>query len=339
MKSLLSFAVFICISMGLFAQNKEIEATADIKSVTIYNSSAEINYQKELILPQGKSTLIFTDLTPFIVENTINVSTSSPDIDIIMVTERINYFKDKKVKNSKINALQDSIKRIENEIGLINCKIEAFTKEKSLLFNGESIGGVAKGVAVAEIEKASQFFSKRYLELNTELYKLSEQQIILQENLAKCTNQVDELTTNTSKSSSEIELTVINSSPKSVLFTFKFLTPKAGWAPIYDCKYQGQGKPLQFVFRANVFNASGTPWENVDVKLSTANPTNGFDTPTLSTQTGNTNAQNAQVSGVKFVNIEVANSIAEYDSLYRLVRHENLHRLDRQRILSYFQFC
>ena len=316
MKALMSIAVFICISMNSFGQTKEIEATADIKSVTIYNSSAEINYQKEMILPQGKSTIVFTDLTPFIVENTINVSTSSSDVDIIMVTERINYIKEKKVKNSKINALQDSIKRIENEIGFIKCKIEAFTKEKSLLFNGESIGGVAKGVAVAEIEKASQFFSKRYLELTTELYKLNEQQVLLQENLAKCANQMDELTTNTSKSGSEIELTVINSSPKSVLFSFKFLTPKAGWAPIYDCKYQGQGKPLQFVFRANVFNASGTPWENVDVKLSTANPTNGFDTPTLNTQTGNTNAPNAPnstVSSVKFVNIEVANSIAEYD--------------------------
>ncbi|MEI6347759.1 MAG: DUF4139 domain-containing protein [Bacteroidota bacterium] len=314
MKTLFSLSIIMSLSMAVFAQSKEIEAIAEIKSVTIYNSSAEINYQKEISLPQGKSVVVFTDLSPFIVPNTINVSTSSPDVDIITVTEKINYTKEKKEQNVRILALQDSILRLENEIGFTNCKIEAFTKEKGLLFNGESIGGVAKGVAVTEIEKASAFFSKRYLELTTDLYKLAEKVKAIEVSLAKCTNQLNELSANTQKASSEIQLTVINSSSKSVMFSFKYLTPNAGWAPSYDCKYQGSGKPLQFVFKANVFNASGTPWENVDIKLSTASPTEGFDAPSLNAQQGSTSKSNrANANGVKFVEIEVSNSIAEYD--------------------------
>lgn len=314
MKKTFSLIVLMIISIISFGQNKEMESTAEIKSVTIYNSSAEINYWKEIALPQGKSTIIFTDLTPFIVENTINMSTSNPDVDIITITEKINYTKEKKESNNKITNLQDSIIRIENEIGLLKCKTETLIIEKGLLFKDESIGGVSKGIPVSEIEKASSFFSKRYYELTTELFKLAEKEKSFQNNLNKYNNQINELSSNTSKASSEIRVTVMNSSPKTVAFTFKFLTPKAGWAPAYDCKYQGTGKSLKFIFRANVFNASGINWENIDIKLSTASPTSGFDTPSLNSKKNNASESNSNNDGeVKFKEIEIANSIAEYD--------------------------
>ena len=302
------------LSIFSFGQNKEIETTADIKSVTIYNSSAEINYRKEIALPQGKSTVIFTDLTPYIVENTINMSTSNADVDIITITEKINYTKEKKEFNSKIINLQDSIKHLENEKGLLKCKVDALTMEKNLLFKDESIGGVAKGVPVAEIEKASVFFSKRYLELSIEIFNLTEKDKAIQNSLTKYGNQIKELSSNTQKAGSEILVTLMNTSAKSVVFTFKFLTEKGGWAPVYDCKYQGVDSPLKFIFRANVFNASGISWDNVDIKLSTASPTTGFDKPTLNTKKEKDTRTNAgNTNGVEFKEIEVANSIAEYD--------------------------
>ncbi len=81
---------FIASVLASYGQNKDIETTAEIKSVTVYNSSAEINYQKQLTIPQGKTTIVFTDLIPDIVENSINISTSNPDVEIIMVTDKIN---------------------------------------------------------------------------------------------------------------------------------------------------------------------------------------------------------------------------------------------------------
>ncbi len=314
MKTKTTFLILTAISLMSYGQNKDIESTAEIKSVTIYNSSAEINYRKELMLPEGKSTVVFTDLTPFIVENTINISTSSPDIDIITVTDKINYVKEKKEQNNTNSAFQDSIARLNNELGLLKCKSDALNMEKDLLFKGESIGGVSKGVSTAEIEKASAFFSKRYYEITTELFGQTEKEKSIKTRLTKFNNQINETGTNTSKACSEIQITVINASAKNVIFTFKFLTDKAGWAPAYDCKYQGTGSPLIFVFRANVFNASGTPWENVDVKLSTASPTDGFDTPSLNSKNKpSPRPKTPNVSGVKFRDIEVANSIAEYN--------------------------
>lgn len=305
-----TLAILMLFSLCSYGQNKEIEVNGDIKSVTIYNSSAELNYQKTVVLPLGRSTLVFTDLTPDIVENTINVGASSQDVEIITVTERINYVKQQRAQNQRIDALQDSVEKYDREIGLTKCKIDAFSREKELLFNGESIGGVSKGVAVAEIEKASAFFGKRYLELSTELYRLAESDKVLRLARSRYASQIEQMSTITSKASSEIRVTVMNNSRENITFNFRFLTSKAGWAPIYDCKYQGVGKPISFVFRANVFNASGTEWDNVNIKLSTANPTEGFDLPTLNAQKG---AKTSNVNGIKFQQIEVSNTISEYD--------------------------
>ena len=134
MRILYFILLLLLSSANSFCQTNEIETNADIKSVTIYNSSAEINYQKEVSLPQGKSTLIFTDLSPFIIENTINISTSNPDVDIITVTEKINYIKEKKEINKKTASIQDSVDKIENELGFLQCKIDALNAEKNILF-------------------------------------------------------------------------------------------------------------------------------------------------------------------------------------------------------------
>ncbi len=309
MKNPYFLILFLAISLISYGQNKDIETTANIKSVTVYNSSAEINYQKTVSLPQGKTTIIFTDLIPEIVPNTININTSNSEVEIIMVTEKINYIKERKENNQLILVYQDSINRIVNELGVLKCKLETLNKEKDMLFKDESIGGLAKGVSVAEIEKASLFFSKRYYELSTEIFNLSQKENSLQLSLNKFRNQIKELSTNIQKSTSEIMVTVLNSSPKNIDFNFKFLTIKAGWAPMYDCKYQGPSNPLKFIFRANVYNATGFAWENIDLKLSTASPSEGFNTPKL-------NANNPKVTtrdGVNFREIEVANTIAEYD--------------------------
>ncbi len=312
MKKIALFITAMHISFYFFGQPNETEVTADIKEVVIYNSSVEILYFKEVSLSKGKNTVVFSNLTPYIVENTLNVSLEG-NAEIITVNERINYIKERKEINKKISGIEDSIKFIENELGLLKCKFDALNAEKGLLFKDESIGGVSKGVAVSEIEKASIFFNKRYSEIVTELYKIGNDQVKYHSDLESYKNQMSELTSNSSKACSEVVVNVNCQNSAKVTFNFKFLSPMGGWAPSYDCKYQGSNQPISFIFRANVFNSTGIPWDNVSLVLSTANPTVGFEKPSFSNSRSKRNQSVNQNNGVQFKDIEVANSIAEYN--------------------------
>jgi hypothetical protein len=310
MKYLFLIGVLTVISFSSTGQNKEIEINAEIKSVTIYTSSAEVNYQKEVLVPAGRSTIVFTDLTPFIVENTINISSSDPELDIITITEKINYTKERKAQSNLIGFIQDSIKHLETEIGLLRCKQESIKVEKELLTKNESIGGVNNGVLVLELEKAATFIGRRSYELSKELFLLTEKEERMAASLNKYNLQLNEQSIHSVTAGSEIKVTVISALSKKINFSFKFLTPKSGWAPVYDFKYLGPSIPLKLIFRADVYNATGTPWDNVDITLSTASPTTGFDTPGLNAES-KTKGEHFE-GGIKYKELEVINAIAEY---------------------------
>lgn len=308
--TLLTFSLALA-SFSLYSQANVIETKADLKAIMVYNSSAELSYSRQVSIPKGKSTIVFTDLTPFIVDNTINVSIAEDGVEIVNVSEKINHIRARKANNAKIAQLKDSVKRLQSEAGLLQCRVDALNKEKELLFKNEAIGGVSSGVQVDEIEKAANFFSERYYQLNKKLYFLSGDETSIAKRIERYSAQIRSLGTNTNEPGSEIEVTVSSASKKTIAVDFKFLTSKGGWAPMYDCKYQGPDKPIKFVFRANVFNASGTPWNNVKVQLSTASPMQGFSAPSIGDQGGRTVA--ATDGKVKFRTIQVANAIATYD--------------------------
>jgi hypothetical protein len=303
------YLIVLALPALAMAQKKEMEVTAKVRDVLIYTSAAEVHYEKKLIVPKGQSTIVLTGLTPYITDNTVNVALSDKEVDIVTVTALINYTREKKSNNDIVLALQDSLHRIHKEYGLNNCRREAVEKEKDLLFKGEAIGGLStQGVQVAEIEKASSFFSKRYYELTKELYELKEKELDLDTRQKRYEKQIKELTTITPQTSSEIKVVLKSPSEREITLDVKFLTPKAGWAPMYDFRYNGPVNPIDFVFRANVFNASGTDWDDVHLRLSTADPAKGFSLPGF----GNGKGGSEPVSGVTFRQVEIINAIAEY---------------------------
>ncbi len=289
---------------------KPIETTAKITGITVYPSAAEVHYQKELTLNKGKNAIVFTGLTPHIIENTVNITPSSKDVAIITVTEKYNYIKEKRALPERIAAVKDSIERIEQELDFIAVKTDILHAEKARLFKDESIGGVSKGVDVDEIEKASEFFRKRYTDIAMQLYRLGQKETRLTYRSDQFSRQLKQLSVTTSHSTSEIMLVVTSPSKQRIKFDFKFLTEKGGWAPMYDFKYNGPDQPLEFNFRANVFNSSGTPWKDVSIKLSTADPIKGFDMPSLAS--ANKARSGHKVDGVEFREVQVMNAIAEY---------------------------
>ena len=125
MKNLFIIASFCLLPVVVFCQNQQILSESEIESVIIYNSSAEVIHNASVKIPAGKSTIVFTDLTTFIVENTTNVTCMNDGVDIITVTEKVNYTKEKQKDDVKIEQLRDSIELLQKESGLISCKIEA----------------------------------------------------------------------------------------------------------------------------------------------------------------------------------------------------------------------
>jgi uncharacterized protein (TIGR02231 family) len=64
---------------------------------------------------------------------------------------------------------------------------------------------------------------------------------------------------------------------------------------------------LQFKFRANISNTTGTSWDEVSIKLSTANPSQLFSLP------AENNSDSFSNHGVKYKEVQLMNSIQVYN--------------------------
>jgi uncharacterized protein (TIGR02231 family) len=74
---------------------------------------------------------------------------------------------------------------------------------------------------------------------------------------------------------------VLANSPTISVFELKYRVLDAGWEPKYDIRVDGVTKPVNLYYKANVFNNTGVDWMEVRMKLSTADPLQGAQRPSL----------------------------------------------------------
>lgn len=307
----LATLLFVTLLGNLFSQVNLGETI--INDVVVYTSASEIHYEKVVKLKKGENRVVFSELSPFIVENTINVGCENSNVEIITVNEQINFLKPRQNKEVGMMVLMNEVDKIENEQGVIQIQRQALEIEKELLFTDKTVGNVVEVKNADEAQKMSGFIQKRYTQIATDLYKLDEQTKEAQRRLEKLRRQIKQASIHVDNPISEIILVVNSAKETEATFTCRFLCSHSGWAPSYDFRFQGKEKPLQFNFKANVYNATGVAWNNISIKLSTADPIRGFSIPSMETKSGSSIPSD---KNVEFKTIEVVNAVTAYDVMH-----------------------
>lgn len=277
MRHLVFFCV-ILVSASLFAQNKSKEPVVD--AVTVYPTGAEIHSVVQVDVSKGKSTILFTGLSPVLDSKSIQVSVDPVDVTILSVSNRTNYLSGKS-DNAKIKSLKDSLEMLSDELILIQMQRETFVKEKDLLFKNQSIGGTENGVLVGEIERSADFFRARSNEINEQIFYINKREVKINEQKNRISNQLSELNAQYNPPSSEIEISLVSPRSGKLNFSISYMVYGCGWAPKYDVRVQSVAHPVHLIYRANLFNNSGVDWSDVKLKLSTAEPGKSASKPIL----------------------------------------------------------
>lgn len=254
-----------------------------IEQVTVYTRGAEIQHRGMCGLDAGKNTVVFSGLSPDLNPNSIVLEVSPGNLTLLSVTSQTNYLRSVK-DHAGISSGKDSLEAITDKMDLLTLQIEVLNSEKNMLFRNESIGGTANNVPVAEIARAADFYRNRMNEINLLLSQYKKQLLQFESRKTAFTRQLAELNAQFNPPTSDITVVVVaNSAAPEASFSIKYLVDQAGWAPKYDVRAENIEGPVQLIYRANVFNNSGIHWNEVKMKLSTADPLLGAEKPTLET--------------------------------------------------------
>ncbi len=325
-----------------YAQDQTINATPVVQSAVIYLDGAELYHSKQINLNTGRTQIVFSGISSKVISKSIQVTVGG-NVSILSVTDKLNYMQT--VENSpKAKAIRDSIKLLNDNITLLNLDREAYDIEKNMLDKNQAIGGQDKGVAIAELKLAADFYRSRIKEINSETYKIDKKINGYNETTQKLNNELVELNGTPKGPTAEITVLVASAVKQVVTFDLKYLVSDAGWAPSYDIITDDISKPITLKYRAKVYNNTDVDWKNIKVKLSTGDPMKNaskpvledwylnFNSPTIAQGYGRANdKKSSSLSQQNMLNSAPTNAMA-YDSEYANMASKSLSTKDYKQV-------
>ena len=271
---------FVTLFLTTHAQSSEdIRVNVPVKSVILYLDGAEVSQTKNVSVNAGRTMVIFTGLSPKLISKSIQVNVNN-GAAVLSVSDKINFLAEQK-QSPRVKQLRDSIEMYNDILAQISYDYDAYNKEKTMLAKNESIGGHDKGVSIVDLKLAADYYRVRLKDINSELFKLDKKQSKTQEQVNKMNNQLNEVIGDAQLPTAEIAVLISSTSKTLVDIDLKYVVKESGWVPSYDLISEDINKPVLLKYKAKVYNNSGVDWNDVKLKISSADPLKNASKPDL----------------------------------------------------------
>ncbi len=254
-----------------------VGVTSQIKEVTVFLQGAQISRQARLNITKGSSTLIFRELPVDIDPQSIQAR-GEGNFVILSLLHQVNYLAGAH-KTAGVQALQDTLKMLENQLAEVGGKQAVLKSEEELLVANRNLGGNDRTITMAELKLAADFYRTRLTEIKMTQIKLATETGKLTDRIEKVRNQLSTMDVN--KPTSEILVNISAEEASSVTLWMTYTVNNAGWYPEYDIRAKDVQNPVQLSYNAKVYQNTGEDWNKVSISLSTANPQQRGEKPVL----------------------------------------------------------
>lgn len=271
MKNFLLFLAATIITPFVGNAQHEITSQSKISDVTVFLSGAEVHRTAKVSLNSGSNVITFEQLSPYINPNSIQVKAKNKGVTIVSVNHQSNYLQDNS-NDKKLDAVKDSIEdlTLKRDIRLGHEKV--YIEEKSLLLANKLMKGDNVSIDAEDLLDMADFFRDRLLELETKMLDIKLQLKDINEELARLNQQKSLLQQGKAKNTKEIVVNVSSDAKTTATFELTYVMTQASWIPKYDIRSEDIAEPVLLTYKADVFNFSGYDWNNVNITLSTGNP-------------------------------------------------------------------
>ncbi len=277
-KLVLSFIAALFV-FDLSAQVAAKSIDAKITDVTVFMSGAQVTHSGSISLKEGENSFKLTDLTLYLDPNSVQVEGTSA-YTILSVRYEVNYLIDQS-SNPTIKGIMDSIEDLQFRQKEIGAMRDVYNDEINLIRSNNNIKGQNAVLVPEDLVEMADLFRSRLKEIRLKQLELSEQEKEATDNINRLQNRLNSINARKGTNPSEIYVNVIANKTGNAPIKISYLAQSAGWYPVYDLRAEDINSPIEFAYRAKVFQSTGNDWERVNLTISTGNPNIGGQVPSL----------------------------------------------------------
>jgi uncharacterized protein (TIGR02231 family) len=276
MNKMIMTALAAVLSLSAFSQ-KVIETK--ITDVTVFLAGAQITHHSDVNIKAGENTFRVINLPLYMDPNSIQVEGNS-NYTILSVRHQVNYLNDQ-TSNPRVKAIEDSLEEAQFKLQEIAGLRNVAEQERMMLEANRSIKGANAVLLTEDLEEMANFYKNRFKELSYRNLELTQQERRTNEEIQRLQNQLQSLNARKGANPGEILVTISATKESKTSLNFSYVSQSAGWAPVYDLRAEDINSPIEFAYRAKVYQSTGTDWNKVNLTISTGNPNVGGQIPTM----------------------------------------------------------
>ena len=290
----ISFAATLLLSVSASLANAQnITAQSHIDRATVYPQGADVTRVAKVELPVGENVIAFADLPANVDPQSIRVEGSGAEaFEIGSIDTKL--LSDDNLANGKRTELEAQIEKLMDERAGLDRAVGDYETERKMLLGlierthvQNSKPEAQGGVDVASLDTMMSTVAARLAATSKATMEAKIRQ-----------RQID-------KDVADLQLKIQNFAPESVQhlqalvhvkgnsietadFKLTYRVPNAAWHAFYDARLSlpkaGEDSHLTLVRRADIRQATGEDWNDVQLTLSTARPIGNAAAPDLGEQ-------------------------------------------------------
>ena len=271
-------ATIACVAL-FFTTAAQTQQKLNIDQATVFLNGAELVSSARLNLVKGENEIIFTNVAGDVNGNSLTVNATN-GVVVEAATFQNNYLA-AEVLSPRAKEIKDSIEYLTDNRGTIINKIAVVNEQVAVLQGNRKVSGENTGLSVVELTKMLDLINSKmegYLEQKNRHEKSLK---LVDERLAKLRLQLDEEQKKDYQPGGQLLVKFYAKEATNAAINISYVVPHAGWSPSYDIWADDANGPVKLYYKANIFQNSGVKWNNVRLSLSTGNPNEGVQAPTM----------------------------------------------------------
>ncbi len=265
--------------INIYANDDRNEVQANLKSVTVYHSGAEMIHFASANLKAGNNEVIIDNISNSIDSNSIQIKAPS-SVTILGFEFSSNYIININ-KSPRMLLLEDSLEHIQSNIDKLDLSINNTKELLDVLKLNRDIKGEQNGLSVIELGKLMDYYAAKSTELENTIAQQTEKKNKATELANKISEQIKEEEKKNISTAGRLTLQLNAAVPVKADFTISYIARNAYWTPFYDLRADNTQLPLKIFYKAKIVQTTGIDWKQVKLSLSTATPEQKGNAPEL----------------------------------------------------------
>ncbi|MBQ0210507.1 MULTISPECIES: DUF4139 domain-containing protein [Providencia] len=266
--SLILTALFT--SQYAFAEAKNnLNQPVKLNHATVFLHGAELDNDVTLSLNKGQNKVILTNIAHNVDPRTLSVNLN--DKNVIIRSVNIQTVPTEVVYPENIKALQTQQKQLMQQIEDAIIAIKVGEEQLSLL-KDQRFFGENNAQSLEQSSQKLDFIRQQMTKILQEQQKYQLTIDELEEKAALLQAQIDQNMPASLGKQTQVVMSIDAPEATTAKLQLSYLTQDAAWSPSYDIRSQNTESPIVLTYKADVIQNTGIDWENIDLTLSTINP-------------------------------------------------------------------